>query len=67
MLAILVAEEAAAIALGSGAGTELVGITNRSGWMVAKVASFMEMTMRPVDPSPRLYLIEARFPLCLLC
>ena len=35
--------------------------------MVAEVTVFMEMTMRPVNPSPRLYLMEARFPLCLLC
>ena len=34
--------------------------------MVAKVAGFMEITMRPVNPSPRLDLTEARFPLCLL-
>ena len=27
----------------------------------------MEMTMRPVNPSPRCDLIEARFPLCSLC
>ena len=34
--------------------------------MVAKIAGFTEMTMRPVNPSPRLDLIEARFPLCSL-
>ena len=28
---------------------------------------FMEMTMRPVNPSTRLDLMEARFPLCSLC
>ena len=35
--------------------------------MVAKVAGFMEMTMRPVNQSPRLDLMEARFTLCSLC
>ena len=35
--------------------------------MVAKIYGFMEMTMRPVNPSPRFDLIEARFPLCSLC
>ena len=55
------------MALGSGAGPRLVGIANGSGWMVAKISGFMEMTMRPVNPSPRFYLIESRFPLCSLC
>ena len=64
---ILVAEEAAAMAMGYGAGPGLVGIVNRAGWTVTKVAGFMEMTMRPVNPSPRFDLIEARFPLCSLC
>ena len=66
MLVILVTEEAAAMVSGSGAGPGLVGIANGSGWMVAKASGFMEMTMRPINPSPRLDLIEARFPLCLL-
>ena len=34
--------------------------------MVAKTVGFMEMTMSPVNQSPRLDLIEGRFPLCLL-
>ena len=62
--AILVAKEAAAMASGSGAGPGFVGIANGSGWMIAKVAGFMETTMRPVNPLPRFDLIEARFPLC---
>ena len=66
MSAILVAEEAAAMSMGSGAGPGLVGIVNGSGLMVAKFAGFMEMTMRPVNPSPRLDLMDARFPLCSL-
>ena len=66
MSAILVDEEAVAMASGSGAGTGYVGIANGSGWMVAKVADFIEMNMRPFNPSPRLDLIEARFPLCSL-
>ena len=63
MSAILVAEEATAMASGSGAGPGLVGIANGSGWMGAKIYGFMEMTMRPVNPSPRFDLIKARFPL----
>ena len=35
--------------------------------MVAKIYGFMDMTMRPVNPSPRFDLIKVRFPLCLLC
>ena len=55
------------MASGSGARPGLVGITNGSGWIVAKVSGFMEMTMRSVNPSPRFDLVEARFPLCSLC
>ena len=32
-----------------------------------KISGFMDRTMRPVSPSPRFDLIEARFPLCSLC
>ena len=32
-----------------------------------KISGFMEITIRPVKPSPRFDLIKARFPLCLLC
>ena len=53
--------------LGSGAGPQLVVITNRSGWMVGKISGFTEMTIRTVNLSPRVDLIEARFPLCSLC
>ena len=35
--------------------------------MVLKMYGFMDRTMRPVSPSPTFHLIEARFPLCLLC
>ena len=61
------AEEAAAMASGSGTGTGLISIANKLGWMVTKVAGFMEMNMRPVNPYPILDLIEARFALCSLC
>ena len=54
------------MASGSGAGPGLVGIAKSSGWMVAKISGFMEITTRPVNPSPRFDLIEARFPLCSL-
>ena len=60
------AEEVTAISSGYGAGPGLVGIANRPGWMGAKIYGFMEMTMRPVNPSPRFDLIKARFPLCSL-
>ena len=52
---------------GSAAGTRLVGITKMLGWMVLKMSGFMERTMTPVRTSPRLDLIETRFPLCSLC
>ena len=58
-----VAEEATAMASGSGAGPGLVGIAKGSGWLVAKMDGFMAMTMRPVNPSPRFDLIEVGFPL----
>ena len=51
---------------GSGAGPGLVGIAKVLGWMVANISGFMEITMRPVKPSPRFDLIEERFPLCSL-
>ena len=35
--------------------------------MVEKISGFMEISMRPVKPSPRFDLIKVRFPLCLLC
>ena len=63
----MVAVEAAAMATGSGPGPGLVGSAKVSGWMVLKIYGFMEITMRPVKPSPRFDLIEARFPLCSLC
>ena len=62
MSAILVAVEAEAMAAGLGAGPGLVGITKVLGWMVLKISSFMERTMRPVKLSPRFDLIYARFP-----
>ena len=67
MCVILVAVEAAEMTSGSGAGTVLVAIMKVLGWMVLKIYGFMERTMRPVKPSPRFNLIEARFPLCSLC
>ena len=59
--------EAAAMASGSGAGPGLAGIAKSSGWMVENIYGFTEITIRPVNPSPRFDLIEARFPLCSLC
>ena len=55
------------MASGSDAGHGLVGIAKVLGWMMANISGFMEITMRPVKPSPRFELIEARFPLCSLC
>ena len=63
MSAILVAVEAAAMASGSGAGPGFVDIAKSSGWMVDNISGFMEITIRPVNPPLRFYLIEARFPL----
>ena len=40
--------------------------TGQGGWSL-KISGSMEMTMRAVNPLPRLDLIEARFPLCSLC
>ena len=67
MLLILVTEEAVSMASGFGARPGLVVIVNESGSMVTKVAGFMEMTMRPVNPYPILDLTEAMFLLCSLC
>ena len=54
--------EVAAMALGLGAGPGLVGILKVLVWMVANISGFMEITMIPVNPSPRFDLIKARFP-----
>ena len=58
MSAILVALEAAALAAGSSTGPRLIGIMKVSVWLVLNISGFMEITMRPVKPSPMFDLIE---------
>ena len=67
MSAIFVAEPAEAISEASGAAPGFVGMVKASGWIILKIDGLIEMTKSPVRPSPRLDLILARFPLCLLC
>ena len=61
---IFFAELAAVMAVAEGAVPGWVGATKGSGWMVTKLAGFMERYSRPVVPSPRFEEIADRFSLC---